>query len=133
MYVWTIRDILKNHTIMISCCYKVILFFLCLMITETWSFWNTSSKVDCSVTPWSPWSSVNGQQTRMRRIMRHSQNGGEPCPSVSETKGTIFSDQICCLFYSVRCMLSSLKNLRVQDFKCSLLLCCSFYLIEILF
>ncbi|XP_060562483.1 vitrin-like [Ruditapes philippinarum] len=71
---------------MISCCYKVILFFLCLMITETWSFWNTSSKVDCSVTPWSPWSSVNGQQTRMRRIMRHSQNGGEPCPSVSETK-----------------------------------------------
>ncbi|XP_060562470.1 uncharacterized protein LOC132722054 isoform X4 [Ruditapes philippinarum] len=73
---------------MISCYYKVNLLFICLMITETWSFWKKSSKVDCSVTPWSPWSLVNsaGHQTRMRRIMRYPQNGGQPCPSLTETK-----------------------------------------------
>ncbi|XP_060559914.1 thrombospondin type-1 domain-containing protein 7A-like [Ruditapes philippinarum] len=71
---------------MVSYCSIVFLLFLCLMVSDAFLFWNR--KVDCSVSQWSSWSSPTsaGQQTRIRRIMRYPQNGGQPCPHLSETR-----------------------------------------------
>lgn len=43
-------------------------------------------KTDCLVTPWSKWSEPYGfgEISREQKILRHSQGGGEPCPSESE-------------------------------------------------
>lgn len=75
---------------MVSSAFKVFLLSLCLTTTEAFFF---NVLVDCSVTEWSQWSAPNsaGQQTRIRRIMRHPENGGKSCPHLNETKGILFS------------------------------------------
>lgn len=45
---------------------------------------------DCVVTQWSEWSETYGlgRSTRGRRILRYPENGGQPCPDLSQTRFT---------------------------------------------
>ncbi|CAG0879423.1 unnamed protein product [Cyprideis torosa] len=48
-------------------------------------------RVDCEVTPWSPWTRCDatcgsGIMRRLRTIIRHPRNGGNPCPHLEVTR-----------------------------------------------
>jgi hypothetical protein len=57
----------------------------------TFKFEGGNSKVDCEVSSWGGWSSCSktcggGTQTRTRTITKQPSNGGQSCPSLSETQ-----------------------------------------------
>ncbi|XP_064596306.1 collagen alpha-1(XII) chain-like isoform X2 [Liolophura sinensis] len=50
------------------------------------NFWGRL-KIDCGVSVWSAWGPTNskGYRIHTRTILRHPQNGGAPCPPLTET------------------------------------------------
>lgn len=60
-------------------------FLVAAELSSAASFWD-NLKLDCGVSVWSDWEpTINGYRNRTRKIYRQPQNGGAPCPNVSET------------------------------------------------
>ncbi|WAR04020.1 COCA1-like protein [Mya arenaria] len=58
---------------------------LCVLVTALWAVGAHGflfQRTDCQVSSWSPWSEPFGfgQMSRERTILRHTANGGTPCP-----------------------------------------------------
>lgn len=86
---------------------RTIFFLLCIamLLTETSTFWRRRrrrrrsppppppcTRQDCTVSSWSSWSGCSypcgnsGVQSRSRSISTPQNCGGQPCPSLSETR-----------------------------------------------
>ena len=60
----------------------------------------TTQPVDCVVSAWSDWSAcVNGFETRTRTVITPAQNGGIPCPILTENRSCVTQNSCVNLYY----------------------------------